>query len=138
MIQSKTEIVERWGVFEIAVGGKKDGNPFTDYDIRGTFTHRCQTVTADGFYDGDGVYKVRFMPSFEGEYQYEITGSFSDEPVSGRFTVTAPSKGNHAPSGSRKPIISLMRMARRTTRSAPPAMSGTSRQRSFRSRRWKP
>ena len=24
----------------------------------------------DGFYDGDGVYKVRFMPAFEGEYTF--------------------------------------------------------------------
>ena len=76
MIQSKTDRVERWGIFEIAVTGKKDGNPFTDYEIHGVFSHRCQTVTVDGFYDGDGVYKLRFMPSFEGEYRYEISGSF--------------------------------------------------------------
>ena len=97
MIQSKTDRVERWSIFEIAVTGKKDGNPFTDYEIHGVFSHRCQTVTVGGFYDGDGVYKLRFMPSFEGEYQYEISGSFSDETVSGSFIVTPPSAGNHGP-----------------------------------------
>ena len=39
-------------------------NPFVDYKIHGTFTGKHETVTVDGFYDGEGVYKVRFMPSF--------------------------------------------------------------------------
>jgi hypothetical protein len=30
--------VERWGVFEIALPGRTDGNPFIDYEITGTFT----------------------------------------------------------------------------------------------------
>lgn len=97
MVQNKTEQVERWGMFEIALTGRTDGNPFTDCEIRGRFTHPCQEVEVSGFYDGEGVYKVRFMPSFEGEYRYEISGSFSDETAAGSFTVTPPSAGNHGP-----------------------------------------
>lgn len=89
--------VEKWGVFEVSVSGKTDKNPFVDYDIQGTFAGKNETVTTDGFYDGNGVYKVRFMPSFEGEYTYKITGSFSDREETGSFVVTAPSENNHGP-----------------------------------------
>lgn len=91
------QTVEKWGVFEVSAEGKTAGNPFTDYTITGTFRGKNEVVTADGFYDGDGVYKVRFMPSFEGEYTYQVSGSFSNEVSSGSFTVTAPGAGNHGP-----------------------------------------
>ena len=73
-----TESVEKWGTFEAEMPGKKEGNPFTDYAIQGTFKGKEETKTVDGFYDGDGIYRVRFMPSFEGEYAFEIKGSFYD------------------------------------------------------------
>ena len=57
--------VERWDVLEIAVKGPGEGNPFVEQNIEGTFTGKNETITTAGFYDGDGVYKVRFMPSFE-------------------------------------------------------------------------
>ena len=89
--------VEKWGVFEAAFPGKTEGNPFCDYTIRAVFTGPGESVKVTGFYDGDGVYKVRFMPSFEGEYRYVVEGSFSDRSYEGTFTVTAPSEGNHGP-----------------------------------------
>lgn len=89
--------VEKWGLFEVSAKGKTDGNPFTDYTIHGVFRGKNETVEADGFYDGDGIYRVRFMPSFTGAYTYEITGTFSDETLTGEFTVTPPTEGNHGP-----------------------------------------
>lgn len=89
--------IERWGVFEIALKGKADGNPFTDYSIEGTFQNDNETVTVHGFYDGDGTYKVRFMPSYEGEYTYRISGSFSDEQTEGAFLAVKPTGSNHGP-----------------------------------------
>ena len=59
--------IEKWGVFETAVNGKSEGNPFLDHEITGTFTGEHETVKVNGFYDGEGVYRVRFMPSYEGE-----------------------------------------------------------------------
>ena len=87
--------VERWDIFEIGCPGFSDKNPFVDYEIRGTFRSKSQTVTADGFYDGDGIYKVRFMPQFEEDYTFTIEGSFSDEKITGSFRVSPPSDGNH-------------------------------------------
>ena len=89
--------VEKWDVFEFAAPGRQEGNPFVDYDIKGVFQSPNETVTADGFYDGDGVYKVRFMPSFEGDYTFTVSGSFSDEVYTGTFTVTPAAAGNHGP-----------------------------------------
>ncbi|MGN0204969.1 MAG: DUF5060 domain-containing protein [Coprococcus sp.] len=89
--------IERWGVFEIALKGREDGNPFTDYSIKGTFRNEQETVNVHGFYDGDGIYKVRFMPSFEGEYNYSIEGSFSSEKTEGVFTAVKPTGNNHGP-----------------------------------------
>ena len=89
--------VEKWDVFEVEMPGKSAGNPFTDYTIQGTFSSKSEAKTVDGFYDGDGVYRVRFMPSFEETYTFTVKGSFSDETFTGSFQATAPSEGNHGP-----------------------------------------
>lgn len=56
--------VEKWGLFEVSLKGPSAGNPFTEQSVSATFRSKNEIVTVDGFYDGDGVYKVRFMPSF--------------------------------------------------------------------------
>jgi len=89
--------VERWCVFEVMVPGYSDNNPFVDYDIKGVFQGKNEQVEVDGFYDGDGLYKMRFMPSFVGEYSFKIYGSFSDQTFAGKFTVTPASQNNHGP-----------------------------------------
>ena len=63
--------VEKWDVLEVTVEGHSDKNPFVDYEIQGIFTGKHETVTVDGFYDGEGVYKVRYMPSFVELYTFE-------------------------------------------------------------------
>ena len=89
--------VERWGVQEVRLCGPQDGNPFVEQWIRGEFTGGGETVRAEGFYDGDGRYVVRFMPSFEGKYAFCVTASFLDGPVAGSFTVSPAASGNHGP-----------------------------------------
>lgn len=89
--------VEKWGIQEIVCQGYSTGNPFIDFHIKGRFSSKNQSMTVDGFYDGNGIYKVRFMPSFEEEYSFEITGNFSDVTYCGSFTVTCASINNHGP-----------------------------------------
>lgn len=91
--------IEKWGLFEVSSEGKRDGNPFRDYEMKVTFKGEKESVTVNGFYDGNGVYKARFMPSYEGIYTYTIQGNFSDhiENAEGSFEVTAPSAKNHGP-----------------------------------------
>lgn len=88
--------VQRWGMFELTVQGPDAGNPYVDQSVDAVFSCAGEKVQVKGFYDGDGVYKVRFMPSFEGEYTFSLTASFALQ-ASGQFVVTKASTGNHGP-----------------------------------------
>lgn len=89
--------VGKWDIFEVVCEGPRQGNPFTEQWIKGVFTGKSETAEADGFYDGNGIYKVRFMPSFEGEYHFSLKAGFPIEEREGIFQVTAPKTGNHGP-----------------------------------------
>ena len=91
--------VEKWGIFELQLCSKINyNNPFTDVKLKACFYNSGCKKVVHGFYDGDGIYKIRFMPEFEGEYSYTV---FSNDPdmnnISGTFTVTPPSENNHGP-----------------------------------------
>lgn len=92
------ETVEQWGVFEARFQGETSGNPFTDYHIRGIFSCKGMMTKVDGFYDGDGIYVVRYMPSFVGEHTFTIKGNFTKDDYAGQFTATkAVTPNNHGP-----------------------------------------
>jgi hypothetical protein len=95
-IQWQKEIT-RWDLLEVTVAGPAAGNPFTEQSIRGTFAGPDGETTADGFYDGDGIYKVRFMPSQEGSYTFTITATFLEKPRCGSFTCLPAAPDNHGP-----------------------------------------
>jgi hypothetical protein len=90
--------VEQWGTFELALNGPTNGNPFVDVKFSARFRQQQDETAVNGFYDGDGVYRARFMPEKTGEWHYH---TFSSSPeLNGRtgvFTVTKPSARNHGP-----------------------------------------
>jgi len=92
------DTVERWGTYEIALRGPATGNPFMDIHLAARFRLGNHIVDAAGFYDGDGDYRIRFMPGETGQWTYATS---SNLPVldgkTGAFTVTAPARGNHGP-----------------------------------------
>ena len=92
------EAVEQWGVYEIALNGPTNGNPFLDVNFSARFSQGGSAVEVNGFYDGDGIYRVRFMPEKQGEWRY-VTESSSAElnGKAGDFTVTKPSAPDHGP-----------------------------------------
>ena len=92
-----TPQIPKWGIQEVTVNGPQEENPFTDHWIRGCFRGKSEKVEAEGFYDGEGRYLVRFMPSFEGEYQFEIRADFLEEVKKGSFQVLPAEAGNHGP-----------------------------------------
>ena len=96
--RASEQTVEQWGVFEAALNGPTNGNPFLDVKFSATFTQGDSRVEANGFYDGGRTYCVRFMPTAPGEWHY-VTESSSPElnGKSGEFTVTKPSAQNHGP-----------------------------------------
>ena len=90
--------VEQWGLYEIALPGPADGNPFVDTTLSARFTQGDRTIEAEGFYDGDGTYRIRFMPGTAGEWKYETRSNRPElTGKSGAFTATAPAAGNHGP-----------------------------------------
>lgn len=89
--------VERWCVFEVEVKGKIEGNPFVDYQINGCFESKNESKVVEGFYDGDGTYRVRFMPSFCESYHYSIQGTGIEGIIEDDFEVIEASEHNHGP-----------------------------------------
>jgi hypothetical protein len=91
-------VVEEWGIFEVALDGPRDGNPFADVRLTAVFTRGAQTHEVAGFYDGDGVYRIRFMPESQGQWSYTTS---SNQPRldgrSGAFSVGPPPPGDHGP-----------------------------------------
>jgi len=86
--------VERWGTFELRLQGPCEGNPFVEQRIAATFDGPGEHVRVQGFYDGEGVYVLRFMPSFEGTYAFSVESSFGAQGT-GEFAVTPAQQGNH-------------------------------------------
>ncbi len=96
----KAKTVEKWGVFELSLGleGLPKGNPFLDVQFGARFTFKHRTVEVDGFYDADGVYRVRFMPDEIGQWSYVTCSNRPElDGKTGAFTCTPPSAGNHGP-----------------------------------------
>lgn len=93
-----TSTPEQWGLFEASFDGPAIGNPFVDVEFAAVFTQGSRTIEAPGFYDGEGIYRVRFMPPTIGAWRYRTR---SNRPVldgkTGQLSVIAPSPGNHGP-----------------------------------------
>lgn len=97
-VRGSEQTVEQWGVFEVSLTGPTNGNPFLDVMFSATFTQGDTAVKANGFYDGDGTYRVRFMPTEQGEWHYVTESSSPDlNGKTGEFTATKPTEGNHGP-----------------------------------------
>src|ERR1700754_1266306 len=62
--------IEQWGVYEVSLPGPEDGNPFIEVSFVAEFSLGHRHVTIPGFYDGKGIYKIRFMPDAIGEWAY--------------------------------------------------------------------
>ncbi|MGA2889516.1 MAG: DUF5060 domain-containing protein [Terracidiphilus sp.] len=90
--------VEQWGLFEVQIKGPSSGNPFVDVKFSARFTQGHRSVEAAGFYDGEGVYKVRFSPDMVGRWSFETTANVKElAGHAGTFACTAPKAGNHGP-----------------------------------------
>lgn len=90
--------VERWGMFEAALKGPETGNPFLEVKLSVSFRLGYRVVEAEGFYDGSGTYRVRFMPDSPGEWSYVTKSNRRDlDGKSGKFTCVPNSSSNHGP-----------------------------------------
>jgi len=94
-IQNK---VEKWGICEIELTGTHPGNPFKEVTLSAVFKHSEEEINIPGFYDGNSIYKIRFMPDKTGHWTYETKSNLPElDGKSGSFTCIAPLPGNHGP-----------------------------------------
>src|ERR1700721_1263086 len=77
-VRPESEEVAQWGLFEVSAQGPSAGNPFVDVQFGARFTFGHRTVDVTGFYDGSGVYKVRFSPNTVGRWSYETASNVKD------------------------------------------------------------
>lgn len=90
--------IEQWGIFELSLQGSAEGNPFLENELKARFTYNHRTIEVDGFYDGDGVYRMRFMPDTQGIWHFQIRSNQSAlNGIEGTFACEAPGKHNHGP-----------------------------------------
>ena len=88
--------IEKWKVFEITLNSPTNGNPFKDVKFSARFTNDNNTISAPGFYDGDGFYKIRFMPPKEGKWIYVTSSNVKKlNNKKGGFVCTPAQKDNH-------------------------------------------
>lgn len=92
------EQVERWGVYELSLQGPSAGNPYLDVSLEAEFENGSHTIAVPGFYDGEGIYRIRFSPDRLGQWRY-VTRS-DEAALAGRrgsFACVEPSGDNHGP-----------------------------------------
>lgn len=94
-----TVAVEQWGIHELALQGPEEGNPFVDVTLEAAFSLRNRHVRVRGFYDSEGVYRVRFSPDTPGDWRYSTVSNVEGlDGINGEFTCfAATTPGNHGP-----------------------------------------
>lgn len=66
--------MNKYQMFELAFGNLPEGG-----EITAEFVCGSEKKTVPGFYAGNGVYKVRFLPKTAGEYHWKVSGVVSAE-----------------------------------------------------------
>jgi hypothetical protein len=90
--------VEKWDFFELSLPGPTAGNPFVGIEFTAVFQNGDHRFEPQGFYDGNGTFKIRCMPDLEGTWTYRTKSNHAMlDGKEGRFTCTPPSPGNHGP-----------------------------------------
>lgn len=98
--RSQGAVVERWGCFEIVLNGPSADNPFVDVRLLADFSDGKRQLSVAGFYDGEGVYRIRFMPPAEGRWDYATRSNRDDlDGKRGSLEVGPALPGNHGPVG---------------------------------------
>src|SRR6516164_5336996 len=68
--------VERWAVQEIALHSSRHyDNPFREVTLTAKFSCAGEQVNVAGFYDGDSVWKVRYMPLEFGQCSFQTASN---------------------------------------------------------------
>lgn len=90
--------IQQWDIFEFSAQGPADGNPFVDVRFGAEFRQGHRAVPVEGFYDGGGVYRVRFMPDTPGEWAFVTRSSAPAlDGLTGALVCIPAAGHNHGP-----------------------------------------
>ena len=90
--------ISQYDPFELSLTGPTEGNPFTDVTVGARFELNGHVQDVAGFYDGDGVYRVRFMPDAPGVLRYRTASNRPElDGRAGERVVVPAQPGNHGP-----------------------------------------
>ena len=94
----KLNNIPKYGAWELTITVKEEDMPKNPFDVefKAQFQKDNRKLTAFGFYDGEAVFKLRFMPDSQGEWTYQTMSSLETlNKLSGSFTCDAPEKDSH-------------------------------------------
>jgi hypothetical protein len=85
-------------LYEATFQGSANGNPFIEVKIEAEFSLGFRTVRVTGFYDGAGIYRVRFLPDTAGEWRYRTVSNARDlHDQQGTILIADRRPGHHGP-----------------------------------------
>jgi len=71
--------MKQYQTVELSFKGEAPKGSYALVDMTATLCHGDSVKQLRGFYDGDGIYKLRFMPENAGLYTYKISGCINAE-----------------------------------------------------------
>ncbi|MEJ2615175.1 MAG: DUF5060 domain-containing protein, partial [Ignavibacteriaceae bacterium] len=69
--------VEQWDRFELPLQYKYNGNSFRDIRLSAVFQNKDTSIIVSGFYDGDNIFRIRFMPVKTGIWNYKTSSNIA-------------------------------------------------------------
>jgi hypothetical protein len=91
--------VEKWDIFELTLyTDSLFENPFRDVELSAVFKNGPAEKRVEGFHDGDGTWKIRFMPERTGMYSFVTESNIGEfNGLEGSFSCVDPSGSNRGP-----------------------------------------
>ena len=92
--------MRQYEMAEIAFKGAAPRGSEAVIDLNAVFSKNGKDIAVKGFYAGDGVYKVRFLPEEAGSYEWRLYGEAAADlrsDTSGTMSVEPADKSHHGP-----------------------------------------
>lgn len=87
-----------WDPAEIAFHGPSAGNPYLEVQLSASIEGPDGETEVFGFYDGEGTYKLRFLPPAPGLYRWRTRSNQPElDGLRGSLQVEEPRPGRHGP-----------------------------------------
>ncbi len=84
--------MRQYEMYEIVLKGSAPEGSEASVDVSAVISHNGQKKQVRGFYAGNGVYKIRFLPEESGLYSWKVTGRLSAE---GSAEAEPAAEGEH-------------------------------------------